>query len=174
MSEEYELVHPSDDYAEQIRNYREIFLKKHQSLDGTSDLKNHADPKEWIAYTEKFSNPDTVPEGMVASDQFLYVRKMDHTLVGMIQVRHELNEYLSLIGGHIGYSVLPKERRKGIATDMLKDVLPFCRTLGLKQVLLTCKKDNIGSRKVIVANGGVYEGDIAGEQDIHERYWITL
>lgn len=174
MSEEYELMHPSDAYKDQIRDYREIFLKKHQSLDGTSDLKNHEDPQEWIAYTEKFENPDTVPAGMVPSDQFLYVRKADHTLVGMIQVRHELNEPLSLIGGHIGYSVLPKERRKGIATCMLRDVLPFCRKLGLRQVLLTCKKDNTGSRNVIMANGGVYEGDIADEQDIHERYWITL
>ena len=172
--EEYELIRPSEEYADQIRNYREIFLKKHQSLDGTSDLKNHEDPDEWIAYVRSFENPDTVPAGMVPSDQFLYVRKSDHSLLGMIQVRHELNESLSLIGGHIGYSVLPKERRKGIATRMLKDVLPDCRSLGLKQVLLTCKKDNIGSRNVILANNGVYEGDIADDQNIHERYWIYL
>lgn len=172
--EEYELVHPSEEYADQIRKYREVFLKKHQSLDGTSDLKNHEDPLAWIADVRSFENADTTPAGMVPSDQFLYIRKSDHSLVGMIQVRHKLNESLSLIGGHIGYSVLPKERRKGIATKMLKDILPYCRSIGLKQVLLTCRKDNIGSRNVILANGGVYEGDIADTQSIHERYWIDL
>lgn len=175
MSENaYELIRPEEKYADQIRNYREVFLKKHQSFDGTSGLENYENPLAWISYVRKFEQPDTVPEGMVQADQFLYIRKADDCLAGMIQVRHELNEKLALTGGHIGYSVLPKERRKGIATQMLKDVLPWCRNLGLTQVLLTCRKDNIGSRNVILANHGVYEGDIATADSIHERYWIYL
>lgn len=171
---EYVLIRPEEKYADQIRNYREVFLKKHQSFDGTSGLQNYEDPLAWISWVRKFEQPDTVPEGMVPADQFLYIRKADDCLVGMIQVRRQLNEALSLSGGHIGYSVLPKERRKGIATKMLKDVLPYCRKLGLSQVLLTCRNDNTGSRNVILANGGVYEGDIATTDSIHERYWIYL
>lgn len=173
-NEMYDLVKPDKKYADQIQNYREIFLKKHQSLDGTSDLLDHENPLEWIHYVRTFENPATVPEKMVPSDQFLYIRRSDDMLVGMIQVRHELNESLSLIGGHIGYSVLPKERRKGIATAMLRDILPYCHKIGLTQILLTCRKDNVGSRNVILANHGVYEGDIAGAHGIHERYWIYL
>lgn len=171
---EYQLIRPAESYADQIQNYRKVFRKKHQSLDGTSNLQNYEDPLKWIAYVRTFEKKETVPEGMVPADQFLYVRNADDQLVGMIQVRHELNASLALIGGHIGCSVLPKERRKGIATRMLKDILPYCRSLGLKQVLLTCGKDNAGSRQTILAAGGVYEGDIADDTGIHERYWIIL
>ena len=40
----------------------------------------------------------------------------------------------------------------------------------IKQALVTCHTDNIASRKVILANGGVLE-DV---RESTERYWINL
>ena len=93
----------------------------------------------------------------------------------MIQVRHEFNEFLEKYGGHIGYSVRPSERRKGYAKAMLAAALPFCwHELGLDRVLVSCLRENEGSRRTILANGGIYESTVLEplDQVYLERYWI--
>ena len=94
----------------------------------------------------------------------------------MINIRHCLNDNLRLIGGHIGYSVRHSERRKGYAKKMLKKALSFCKEIGLKKVLITCKEDNVGSEKTILANGGIYESTVVKLNDNvkMKRFWITL
>jgi predicted acetyltransferase len=88
--------------------------------------------------------------------------------VGRISLRHRLTERLLEIGGHIGYDVRPSARRRGHATAMLKAVLPPTRELGIDPALLTCDTDNIASRKVIEANGGVFEDERSGKL----RFWV--
>lgn len=172
--ENFHLVHPDETYHDEIDNYRKVFMKKHSSMDGTSFLDEYEDISAWIALQNKLQEGKDIPEGLVSSDEYLYVRESDHKVTGMLNIRHNLNEYLSLYGGHIGYSVLPSERRRGIATRMLKDALPLCRNLGMDKILITCHKGNEGSRKVILHNGGFYEGDIVYQNVIIERYWIYL
>jgi len=43
-------------------------------------------------------------------------------------------------------------------------------------MLLTCNETNIGSRKIIEANGGQFENAVvlAGQDDKKLRYWISL
>jgi predicted acetyltransferase len=91
------------------------------------------------------------------------------TYLGRIAIRHELNERLRRKGGHIGFDMRPSARRRGNGTAMLKAALPKARELGLQHVLITCDEDNLGSRGVIEANGGVLE--FVGEG--HRRYWVT-
>jgi predicted acetyltransferase len=58
----------------------------------------------------------------------------------------------------------------GHATRMLAAGLEQCRGLGLDRVLVTCAIDNEPSRRVILANGGVPDGQRDGE----DRFWISL
>jgi predicted acetyltransferase len=88
--------------------------------------------------------------------------------LGSIRIRHQLTPALTEIGGHIGYVVRPSARRKGYATQMLVQSLPIAAGLGIDPALVTCDVDNIGSRKVIEANGGVLEDQRAGML----RYWV--
>lgn len=170
------LIEPISEYSHQIQAYRKEFLDSGDSMDGTDGLKRIEDPEKWIELSRLSKNPDNVPEGRVPATQYIFVREEDNKIVGMLQIRHYFNAYLEKFGGHIGYSVAPSERRKGYASQMLKQALPKCRELGIDKVLITCIEDNIGSRKTILANGGVYESTVyePDEKVTLERYWIDL
>lgn len=92
--------------------------------------------------------------------------------VGAVNIRHALNERLLLKGGHIGDGIRPSERRKGYATEMIHLALEECKKLGIDKVLMVCEKNNIGSRKSIIYNGGVLENEVEVDGEILERYWI--
>ena len=170
------LVEPSLEYAEQIREYRQEFLDADSSMDGCGPLRRNEDPSVYIAECKKYTSGETLPEGWVITTQFMYVRKADDRIVGMIQVRHYANEYISKYAGHIGYSVRPSERRKGYAKSMLKAVLPYCREIGLDKLLITCIEGNLGSERTILANGGVYESAVweEGANRKLKRFWVEL
>ena len=61
----------------------------------------------------------------------MLVRENDQKIVGMVNIRHSLNAYLERCGGHIGVSIVPSERHKGYATQMLKMALTNVRSLEL-------------------------------------------
>jgi predicted acetyltransferase len=131
-------------------------------------------PTQWLeAASEDFAEFVAVRRGVqvrwgVPSTVFWYVS--GEYYLGTLVVRHELTAELAEIGGHIGYHVVAPWRRQGHATRMLAAGLTRCRELGLERVLLTCATDNEPSRRVILANGGVPDGQAAGEY----RFWISL
>jgi predicted acetyltransferase len=88
--------------------------------------------------------------------------------LGTVIIRHRLTPALEREGGHIGYHVVPGQRRRGHATQMLAQAKPVCQQLGLTEILVTCAEDNLASRRVIEANGGTLDRIIDGEA----RYWL--
>lgn len=100
----------------------------------------------------------------------------DGEYAGSLALRHELNEFLAAEGGHIGYSVRPSARRRGHATEALRQSLPHARALGLDRVLVTCDETNIASARTIEANGGVLEKTVEAASDgrLVRHYWIAL
>lgn len=84
----------------------------------------------------------------------------DGTFCGRINLRfQEGTEALPPhVSGHIGYAVVPWQRRRGYATAALRLMLPLARAEGLTCVEITCDTDNDASRRVILRNGGVLQG----------------
>ena len=113
-------------------------------------------------------------DGLVPDSTFFCIDEERDIFVGAINIRHYLNERLLLNGGHIGDGVRPSERRKGIATKMIGLALKECEKLGIDKVLMVCNKNNIGSAKSIVNNGGILENEIEVDGEIEQRYWITI
>ncbi len=174
--EEFVLIRPTSEYASQIIEYRQEFLNAGDSMNGTGSLRRTSNPDEYIQICLEHEDPLKIPSHLVPATQFFFIRKSDNKLVGMIQVRHRLNDYLEKYAGHIGYSVRPCERRKGYAKKMLRMALNFCREVEIDKVMITCVDGNIGSEKTILACGGVYEYTIhePDENEDLKRFWITL
>jgi predicted acetyltransferase len=98
------------------------------------------------------------------------------TYIGRLALRHALNNSLRQIGGHIGYEIRPTQRRRGYGTLILKLGLREAAAIGLERTLVTCDDDNIGSAKIIEANGGVLNDTVVveGHRAPVRRYWIAI
>jgi len=169
------LIKPTLEYAKDIMEYRKEFLDYGDSMDGCGSLRTCSSAEEWIHELNMLENEETCPEDKVCSNTYLAIRISDNKIVGIIDFRHHIDHpILSVWGGHIGYSVRPIERRKGYATEMLRQNLMNCKQYGLDKVLVTCDFDNIASKKTITINGGIFEKEIIVDVDKIERYWIQL
>jgi len=103
------------------------------------------------------------------------VADVDGEFVGRASIRFSLNEFLALTGGHVGYAVVPSQRRNGYASEILRQALVILRGDGIEKVLVTCDEVNVGSISVIENCGGVFEYTVPardGGTGIR-RYWIS-
>ena len=144
-----------------------------QMADEDFDFVFHAELPwpELLAQLAKEATGVDLPPDRVPCD-FL-VAEVDGEIVGRTSIRHELNDFLLAYGGHIGYGVAPEHRRRGHATEILRQSIARLGELGVTQVLVTCDDDNTGSAKVIEACGGVLADvrPMPGEVP-KRRYWI--
>ena len=131
------------------------------------------DYHDFTQYLESLEVKDA-SDGKVPDSTFFALDEERNILLGAVNIRHYLNEALLLNGGHIGDGIRPSERLKGNATQMIGLALEECRKLGLDKVLMVCDKENIGSAKSIMKNGGVLENEIVVDGVTEQRYWIML
>jgi predicted acetyltransferase len=129
----------------------------------------------WRAYLRMLADQRAgvnLPAGRVPAT--FVVADVAGQIVGRASIRHELNESLRREGGHIGYGVLPQHRRRGYATEILRQSLVIARANGVGRVLVTCDDDNIGSIAVIEAGGGRLDRVIrlAPQAPLIRQYWI--
>ncbi|MET0468971.1 MAG: GNAT family N-acetyltransferase [Aeromicrobium sp.] len=129
---------------------------------------------QYVSLVHGWEHGIDLPEGFVAHLEL--VAEIDGEIVGRTSIRWELNDFLSTLGGHIGYAVRPAHRRQGHATEILRQSVEILRARGVRRILVTCDDDNLASARVIEANGGVLEGVVPhsdpGERP-RKRYWIT-
>jgi predicted acetyltransferase len=150
-------------------------LQAHSELamDNFEFLLGYSEGIAWSEYLEVLSNEfagTNLKEGRVPAT--FMIAENNGELVGRTSIRHELNDFLFSVGGHIGYGVRPNYRRQGYATEILKQSLTYINQLGITEVLVTCLDDNVGSFEVIQSQGGVLENKVEYEGALWRRYWI--
>ena len=168
-----ELIFPTIEHKQAAWDYRqEHFDNGEMEIHGDGGLDNAKTYEGWLEMIQAAVNREFSEESVPAT---IYFGVQDGKIVGTIQIRHKLNQRLLNTYGHIGYGVRPSERRKGYASQMLAIALERCRELGIKKALVSCDKDNIGSAKTILKNGGVAETEFTeADGNIVQQYWITL
>jgi predicted acetyltransferase len=125
---------------------------------------------EFVQAVEDHRRGRNLEPGWVESTWLL--ADVDGVVVGRSSIRFALNDLLRTEGGHIGYAVRPAHRRRGHATEILRQSLIVARAGGVGRALVTCDDDNIGSAAVIEANGGVLEEVVDIDGVPLRRYWI--
>lgn len=156
----------------------EAFVAAHRELaevDGFPFGLAYHEAMPWEAYvrrTRSWPCGVALPEGWVRNT-FL-VAEVSGTIVGRTSIRHELDDFLVRVGGHIGYCVVPAHRRRGHATEILRQSLVVARAAGVDRVLVTCDEPNVASAATIERCGGVLESVVeTGEGPPKRRYWIA-
>jgi predicted acetyltransferase len=154
--------------------YLDLVLPPDEGFPGVEYTRERiADPDvfaEFCAYTIALERPETPMPAEWVTGTYLWMvdDELEDPVVGRISLRHELTPWLYEVGGHIGYAVRPSARRRGYATRALALMLPISNARGIDPVLVTCDDDNVPSRKVIEANGGVLEDVRNGKL----RFWV--
>ena len=173
------MVFPNIEYKRKAIEYIDELRKYGSEIHGSGSLDRflrEATYEEWLKKVLRDIDIANIPDNKVPALTYFYVREEDDKIVGMINIRLALTDFLEREGGHIGYSVRPTERNKHYATSMLKDALKVCKTIGIKNVIVSCDKSNIASASVIKNCGGKltreFFSDTFGE--IVQRYVIDL
>ena len=170
----YELV--EEEFADTFDTKNPILRQTEVSLDNAdNDVTIFITPPYSFDYYLKHLELKEAKDGKVPDSVFFLLDIDRNILVGAINIRHYLNDYLLKYAGHIGDGIRPSERNKGYATEMIKLALIECKKLNINKVLMVCDKDNIASAKTIIKNGAVLENEFADEKGkIQQRFWITL
>lgn len=164
----FKLVFPTLAYKDKAIDFIKEFKEYNSEINGSGALDLYLDDstyEEWLGKVLKDIDVANVEKPRVPALTYFYVREEDDKIVGMINIRMALNDFLRTEGGHIGYCIRPTERRKHYATEMLKKALEVYDTMSIKEVLLGCDKENAASAGVIKNCGG---------ELIEERYSETF
>ncbi|MBE6791826.1 MAG: GNAT family N-acetyltransferase [Ruminococcaceae bacterium] len=132
-----------------------------------------ADYHNYYEYSEAIE-VRTESSRLVPDSTFFCLDTERNIFVGAVNIRHRLNERLSVGVGHIGDGIRPSERKKGYGTKMVALALEECKKLNLDEVLMCCEKSNIASEKTIIRNGGILENEVEFEGKIMRRFLIRL
>lgn len=165
---EYRL--PKLEDKELVKSYIEDHYSHNEKSLSASNMLTSMTWENWV----KKTNDNAIIGDEEWGKSLTYLVIDNNMLIGLLSIRYDLPNNLVNLYGHIGYGVRPSERRKGYALKMLKYALEECKRLGLNSVILGCYKENIGSAKTIVKNGGILVREEVETKEISDNWQIEL
>lgn len=172
-------IFPTEAYESSAGEYIDEFIQYGSEVNGSGGLDSYlqnATYHDWLLKIHSQLDIANIPEGKVPCITYFAIREEDHRIVGMVNIRLGMNDFLRKEAGQIGYSVRPTERRKHYGTEILQMALDVCRRIGYTETVLTCSADNPASAGVIKNCGGILEKEFFSVtyQETIQRYRIIL
>ena len=173
-----ELVEPSVKYKNSfiaaVREYQnddgfDYRTKKYRTL-SVEKLEKYFD--DYVEGELSHSRGENLPEGYVPCSEYWLVD--DGEFIGRATIRHELNDKLKQLGGHIGYDIRPTMRGRGYGNRIMALALEKAKALGISRALVTCDIRNVPSRRIIEKNGGVLQDQVENPDSDYDqlRFWV--
>lgn len=167
------LTRPNIELKNKALDFKQEFLDNDEKIINGSELLDQMDDYDkWLKSVTENTSLETVNPNWVVTDTFFAIDEKGE-IVGIIDFRHTLNDFLTDFGNS-GYSVRPSERRKGYATEMLRQVIEVAKECGLSEIHLSVERTNEPSIKTIKKNGGIYERSFEFENETADVYVIIL
>lgn len=133
---------------------------------------DHSDFAAMLARIEGIRNGTQVPDGFVQSSTYWMVDGDE--IIGCTNIRHRLNAQIEHCGGHIGLSIRPQFRCKGLGNTLLLLSLKKARELGIDVAHIHCHSHNHASKAMIEACGGQLHSELQVDAELISRYRIEL
>ncbi len=176
MKKKLKLILPNKKYALSYLKGEKEYQKEKMIVAAGGGTGLFTSLKDFHVYNKKMTGRRkgiNLKKGRVPST--LYWAVVGDKVVGRLDLRQKSNKLLSKTGGYIGYAIVPSERRKGYGTEMLRLGLQKAKKFYKNKILITCAENNIGSRKVIEKNGGIFINKMKNpENELMLRFWIKI
>ncbi|WP_226035148.1 GNAT family N-acetyltransferase [Aquibacillus saliphilus] len=174
MENRFFLTKPTVNLKEEYLSFYQEWVDSGETMIPWVIEKDPTNFEEMVQFLTDNHNGTNLPEGWVPDSTYWLINE-NRQIIGVVNIRHQLTEFLLYQGGHIGYGIRPLQRRKGYATKLLSLSLEKAQDLGLTKLLIVCDENNTGSVKTIINNNGVIDKDFIEEDgNIVKRYWIEL
>ncbi|SFE72239.1 Predicted acetyltransferase [Paenibacillus catalpae] len=172
--EDVYLVRPSVEWMEPYLDFYQEWIASGEDIVPWVVEKDPSQFEAMVQWLEDHSNGIGLQDGWVP-DTTYWLAAGSRTIVGAVNIRHDLTPWLMDRGGHIGYGIRPTARRKGYATKLLAHSLEKTKELGIQRVLVVCDESNVASAKTILNNGGVEDKSFVEESgNVIRRFWIEV
>lgn len=137
---------------------------------------DYQDFPAYLARLKEIEQGINLPTGYVPSSTYWLVENDE--LIGVSNLRHHLNDTIRHTGGHIGLSIRPSHRRKGLSKTLLQLTIGKAKAMGIETVHIHCYRHNTASARMIQACGGVLESEVildqGSEPEIIQRYLCSV
>lgn len=167
------LIEPSEEYAEQVMDYRAALFAAQEPFWGCGGLDEVDSYAEWV---RQLYRCDTDREPSLI---YLALRKSDRRIVGMAELFQFQSSRLRRTCGNLLCSILPEERGKGLGSELLEKMLSQCWKLGCSDQLLVCDGADPAAVGMIRHNDGVWLDQVEdvlgiGHSGVLQRYTLPV
>ena len=157
----YKIVEYSNKYKSKFLDALENFTNAGENLAGTGSLRSLENLEEWLTAIKR------------GQEKQLLFTDSQENIMGFVNLR--IKEENGKKVGYLSYSILPRYRGQGLASQELALVTEKSKSFGIDEIIITCGLNNLASKKAILSSGGEMQEQVKDENNtLKQKYSIKI